>query len=210
MTAVGVTTGGGAAGASSVVFGGVAAKVAAVVVAGAVVGGGTYEGVTHVVRPAARNAQPPAAHVEFAPAKSPGIAQSSTVLTFETPKLVAPSLGEPSRRANGHALRAVREARSVARRSEVAPPGETVKTLAHTPARLRSTPPGLALKATRAAKPASAHSPTRAGQSRRRTPVHPVHPPTALKKLKSAQPTLPHVSRGRQTRTDTLPDDPAP
>ncbi len=210
LTAVGVTTGGGAAGASSVVFGGVAAKVAAVVVAGAVVGGGTYEGVTHVVRPAARNAQPPAAHVEFAPAKSPGIAQSSTALTFETPKLVAPILVEPSPRANARALRAVREARSVARRSEVAPPGETVKTLAHTPVRLRSTPPGLAVKATRAAKPASAHSPTSAGQSRRRTPLHPVHPPTARKKLKSAQSTLPNVARRRQTRTDTLPDDPAP
>jgi RNA polymerase sigma factor (sigma-70 family) len=208
LTAVGATTGGGAAGASSVVFGSVAAKVAAVVVAGVAVGGGTYEGVTRVVHPAARNTQPPAARIEFATAKSPGIARGSSVLTFETPKFAAPILVEPSPRANARALRAVRAARSAARRAQVAPPGQAVKALAQTSSTLRSAPPGLAVKATRAVTPASAGSQT--SQSRRRTPSHPVRPPTARAKPKPAQPTLPVVPRGRQTTTDTVPDDSAP
>ncbi len=200
LTAVGVTTGGAAAGASSVVFGGVAAKVAAVVVAGAVVGGGTYEGVTHAVRPAVRDTRAPTARVVFAGVKSPRIARSSSALSFETPKLAAPILVAPSPRANARALRAVRAARPVVHRTKVAPPGQTAKALAHTPATLRSTPPGLAVKATRAAKPTSVRSPTRKGQSRRGTPSHPVHPTARAKpKPKPVRPTLPVVPRGRQT-----------
>jgi RNA polymerase sigma factor (sigma-70 family) len=197
LTAVGVTTGGGAAGASSVVFGSVAAKVAAVVVAGAAVGGGTYEGVTLVQHPAGRNAQPPAAHVEFAPAKTPGIANGSAAVTFETPRLAAPILVEPSPRANARALRAVRAARSVKKHARDIPPGQTVKALAQTPSALRRTPPGLAVKATRAATPASSRSQTSTAQSRRRT-SHPVRSATR-EKPKPVRPVLPVVPRGRQT-----------
>jgi hypothetical protein len=188
LTAVGATTGGAAAGASSVVVGGVAAKVAAVFVAAAVVGGGTYEGV-RVVHPTARNAQAPAARVEFAAVKSPGTARGSGALTFETPKFAAPILVEPSPRATVRALRAVR-----AHRPQVVPPGQTVKALVHT-STLQSTPPGLAVKATRAATPASAHSQASTAQSRRRTPSHPPSRATP----KSARPTLPVVPHGRQT-----------
>jgi RNA polymerase sigma factor (sigma-70 family) len=199
LTAVGVTAGGGAVGASSVVFGSVAAKVAAVVVAGAVVGGGTYEGVTRVGVPAARNTQPPAAHVEFASAKSPGIARGTSRLTFETPKLAAPILVKPSPRANARALRAVRAARSAEKHAQVVPPGQTVKALAHIPSTLRSTPPGLAVKPARAAKPAPVQSQTSTGQSRRRTPSHPVRPATPQAKPKPVRPPLPEAPHGRQT-----------
>jgi RNA polymerase sigma factor (sigma-70 family) len=201
LTAVGATTGGGAAGASSVVFGGVAAKVAAIVVAGAAVGGGTYEGLTRVGHPDGRNAQPPAARIEFASATSGSIPSGSRALTFETPKFAAPILVEPSPHANARALRAVRAARSATHRAQLVTPGQTVKALAQST--LRSTPPGLVVKATRAATPASAHSQTSTsqstGQSRRRTPSHPVRPPTAQAKAKSARPALPVVPHGRQT-----------
>jgi RNA polymerase sigma factor (sigma-70 family) len=218
LTAVGATTGGGGAGASSIVFGGVAAKVAAVVVAGAVVGGGTFEGVTRVGHPDGRNPQPPAARVEFASATSDSIGNGSSALTFGTPTFGALLLVEPSVRAKMRALRAVRAARSTPHRAQLAPPGQTVKALAQsTP---RSTPPGLVLKATRAATPASAHSQSRSqstGQSRRRTASHPVRPPTAHAKPKSAKPALPivphgrqMVPHGRQTPTDTVPDDSVP
>jgi RNA polymerase sigma factor (sigma-70 family) len=197
LTAVGVTTGGGVSGASSVVFGGVAAKVAAVVVAGAAVGGGTYEGAKFVEHPAGRNTQPPAARVEFASAKSPGIANGSRAVTFETPRLAAPILVAPSPRANARALRAVRAARSAKQNAQVVPPGQTVKTLAQTPATLRSTPPGLSVKATRAATPASSRSQT--STSPRRTHSQPVLPPTAQAKPKPAQSTPAVVPHGRQT-----------
>jgi RNA polymerase sigma factor (sigma-70 family) len=156
LTAAGVTAGGGVAGASSIVFGGVAAKVAAVVVAGVVVGGGTYEGVTHVKHPAARNVQPPAARVEFASATAPvRSARGASGLTFETPKRAAPAvvLVTPSPRAIAHA----RGAAHKARRSQVFPPGQIAKAIAQTPAALRSTTPGLAVKALRSAATASAH-----------------------------------------------------
>ncbi len=221
LTAVGAATGGGTAGASSVVFGGVAAKVAAVVVAGVVVGGGTYEGVTHRAKHTVRIAQPPAAQVEFASATSSSSAPTWSARALETPKLAAPILVEPSPRANVHAVRATRAARSrsAVHRARVAPPGQTVRAVAHTPAALRSTPPGLVLKATRAATPAAAH-PTPAStrsqkstnqsrrqsqpaqsqpaqsQTRRRTPSHPTHPPAAQAKAKP-KPTAPRPGPGR-------------
>jgi RNA polymerase sigma factor (sigma-70 family) len=220
LTAVGATTAGGTAGVSSAVFGGAAAKVAAVVVAGAVIGGSTYEGVTHVVRPAARHAQPPAARVEIAATSPRSIARDSNVPTFETPKLAAPVLVEPSPRANPRAIRAVRKARSAAHRTRVVPPGQTVAALAHVPATVRSSPPGLALKAARTATPtpAAVHSQRAThqstGQSRRRTPTHPVRPPTSRAKVKAqpVRPSLPVVPHGRHTTTttETLPEETTP
>jgi RNA polymerase sigma-70 factor, ECF subfamily len=201
LATVGVTAGGGAAGASSVVFGGVAAKVAAVVVAGAVVGGGTYEGVTRAQHPAARSVKPPAAHVEFASATAPGrSALGASGLTFETPKLEAPAAKpvKPSARANGHSQGAAHKARH----SQVIPPGKIAKAIAQTPVELRSSPPGLALKALRSATPASARSQksskpsTPPAQSGTRS--RPAHPAQSKAKPK-AERTLPDVSRGRQT-----------
>jgi RNA polymerase sigma factor (sigma-70 family) len=196
LTAVGATTSGGAAGASSsLLFGGVAAKVAAVVVAGAVVGGGTYEGVTRVGHPAARDRQPRAESVEVASPTPGSVGRSFSALTFETPKLAAPFLVEPSPRANAHAIR-VRAARSVTHRGQVAPPGQTVKGLAQTRSRLRSTPPGLTAKATRAATPASAGSQMKQTTGQSRTRSQPVRPPTAQAKARPTHHAV--IRRGRR------------
>ena len=201
LTAVGATTGGGAA-ASSLVLGGAAAKVAAVVVAGVVVSGGTYEGIRHATRPAARSVQPPAARVEFARA----IPSGTVAGAFETPKVAAPILVEPSPRANAHA----RRARSAGRRANVTPPGQTVKAIAQIPAALRNIPPGLAVKTTRTTTPSSLRSQKNTHQktvpARNRTRIHPVLPQQAQAKRK--QPVHPTVPRGRRTTTTTesVPD----
>jgi RNA polymerase sigma-70 factor (ECF subfamily) len=213
LTTVGVTAGGGAAGASSVVFGGVAAKVAAIVVAGAVVGGGSYEGVKRAQNPAARSVQPPTAHVEFASAiATSGNARSANGLTFETPKLVAPTLVlvKPSPRANLHSQGAAHKAH----RSPAFPPGQIATAIAHTPVTVRTTPPGLAVKALRSATPASAHSQKSSKQTtqpaRTRTRSHPAHPVQSRSKPKAEPRALPDVSRGRQTPTETPPEPPTP
>jgi RNA polymerase sigma-70 factor (ECF subfamily) len=196
LTAVAVTAGGGAAGASSVVFGSVAAKVAAVVVAGVVVGGGTYESVTHVKHPAtrtvqapaARTLQPPAAHVEFASA-------TRLLGTAGPTRSPAPALVTPSPRSNVHARRARHKTHVVAHRPQVVPPGQIARAIAHTPVTLRSTPPGLAVKATRAATPAAAKTQGSAKQKTNRTKhqarthSHPVKPASSNAKLNRGRPT---------------------
>jgi RNA polymerase sigma factor (sigma-70 family) len=183
VTAVaGVTAGGGAAGASSVVLGGVAAKVAAVVVAGAVVGGGTYS-VARAEHPVSRTAQSPAV-------------PSGAERTFETPARIGPVafILTPSRPAIPHKRNVANKSHSAAHGSRATRPGQTASAIAHTPRSLRSTPPGQAVKALRAAAPASAKTtkssnrsaaspkahanaqPARRVHSDRAQPVHPVRP----------------------------------
>jgi RNA polymerase sigma factor (sigma-70 family) len=216
VTAVGAAAGGGA---SSAVFGGVAAKVAAIVVAGTVVGGGAYEGVTRGAQDKVRTAQPPAALVEFASVPPLGSLTSSSALAFETPKLAAPILVQPSPRANARAHRAVRAARSAAHRARRVPPGQTAKVIAQTPLELRSGPPGLAVKATRAAAPATARSTPAAtrsqkataqsnAQTRRSTPSPPAR--AKVKVPKASKSTDATVPRGGLPADDTVRGKPAP
>ena len=208
LTAVaGVTAGGGAAGASSVVFGGVAAKVAAVVVAGAVVGGGTY-GVARAEHPVSRTAQPPAA-----PAVPAGAER-----TFATPERIGPVafILTPSRPAILHKRNVANKSHSVAHGSRATRPGQTASAIAHTPRSLRSTPPGQAVKALRAAAPASAKTnksskrdaqpkahargqlaqPVHSGRAQPVHPVHPVRPPSTQAKPKDEQPAPADVAHG--------------
>jgi hypothetical protein len=159
----GATTGGAAG--TTFAFGGAAAKVAAVVAAGAAVGGGTYEGVTRHAQHSVRTANPPAARVEPASVvKHTSTPGSSVVVEYETPKVTAPAVVEPSPRAGTQAARrTARKARSTAtQRAQVTPPGQAVKAIAQTPVALRTGPPGLVAKAASSGTPVS----------------HPVHPVT--------------------------------
>jgi len=189
LTAVGVgaTSGGGAAGASSVVFGGAAAKVAAIVVAGIAVGGGTYEGVTRVVVPGARGAQPPATRVHVVPTPSRAEAIAN-VRTFETPRFTAPSAANGQARAAANRARAARKqalkrdgrsnpsAQSNAASALTAAPGQAVKAIATTqPHTLKGNPPGQAVAATRSSKQTPAQAKKVTAQSHRRATPQPAH-----------------------------------
>jgi RNA polymerase sigma factor (sigma-70 family) len=201
LTAAGVTAGGGAAGASSVVFGGVAAKVAAVVVAGAVVGGGAYEGVTQVTKPVARTTQRLSARAQ--PASKTPSTRESTAPGLEAARF-APVVVARTQRSIARRAHAARVARASVHRKAAAP-GQTVKTLAHMPADLRSAPPGLAVKSTGKTTPASttvrANTTKAKAQTRPETRSHPTHPARVAPKPKKHL-TETTAAHGRRTTTD--------
>ena len=124
---------------------------------------------THAKHHTTRTAQPAAAHVEFASVTTATSATAPSARTFETPKVAAPILVTPSPRANPRALKAVTAARSRSHGVTGTPPGQTVKVLAQTPQALRTGPPGLVAKATRAVMPGSSASTPAATHSQKTT-----------------------------------------